>query len=501
MLTVPLTVRPVLGYAYGFFPSAELQALFRTVDINLTLSLEGPVRLDPDVPSHKQALLKEFAPNDTSSTPHRGLLLLGNHHPQHIANGRLVDEERRGIAVIYQHSRYISDRREEGIFEVCAHEIGHMLNLRHEHAISSDTTVMDISDTRRNGNKRESWRHALNTSQPETRSAIAQFLESYENHNLRTLGFPFSASSRRRLTDDRFLGETLPWSGPFETSSSVWDSAVNHQLSIEVRLDQGSYSVGEPLSFLLIIQNNGQNSLSIPDGISPDSGGTRIFIDRPDGIRFRAHPEATICALDSHEIPPRDQVSIPVVLSDGPGGAVFSIPGNHRLTGDCGVLGLHVPPIEVTVSEAPISVLNNRTFRNFLRTGAPPTRRKQQDILDNLLSSEVATLRPLMKGYFAYRRLLTTSDPNQRAALRSFVYQNHEAKALRMITIVSDIARLSRAGEWEAAEAEIAVIEQNIPEDESHKWFFEAARAHAHTASTDTREGCETWWDANSHSQ
>ena len=493
MLTVALTVRPVHGYAYDFFPSTELQALFRTVDINLTIFRQSAVHLNPDIPSHKQALLKEFAPNDTSSTPHPGLLLLGNRHPQHIANGRLVDEKRRGIAVIYQHSRYIRDRQEEGIFEVCAHEIGHMLNLRHEHAIGSDTTVMDISDTRRSGDKRESWTRALYASEPESQPAIAEFLQSYENEDLRTLGFPFSASSRRRLTDHRFIAETLPWSGPFENSSSVWDSAVTHQLSMEIRLDQKSYSVGEPLSFLLTIQNSGQNSVLVPDGISPDCGGTRIFIDRPDGIRFRAQPESPICALGSHEIPPKDQISIPVVLLDGPGGAVFSIPGNHRLTGDCGVLGLHIPPMEITVTDAPISVINNRAFRDFLRTGAPPTRRKQQDILDNLLSSDDAAMRPLMKGYFAYRRLLTATDPHQRAALRNFVHQNHKAQALRMVTLVSDLARLCRADEWEAVETELAVIEQTIPEDESHRWFFEAARAHAASASTDNREGCDTW--------
>ena len=202
-------------------PSMQLQALFRTAGINLTLIEGSAIDVDPAVSSLTSYpdVVDHFRQIDRTA----GHLIVGaqpTEQRKEVA-GELLDVDLRGVAAVYTSSDYIQRDHRANYLQTCAHEIGHMLNLAHEDSVPQYDSAMNQVGGRFDETEK-CWEAAKNeaahikaSGQPIFFLPPVQPLPCY----------PFAYKARallNTLSDDRLR----PWQSKFER---LWNGANDCQ--------------------------------------------------------------------------------------------------------------------------------------------------------------------------------------------------------------------------------------------------------------------------------
>lgn len=188
-----------------------IRRLYWTAGIDLELAEAADIPFDPaDDPTFPYP---SYVMHFGQSASDRGHLIIGRRCPRigSTIAGELWDLDWRGVSAVYTESTYIAREGARGLLQSAAHEIGHMLNLGHDHA-STFVSAMKQAEARRAGDVSASWaqaeseaNHALASGQPTYYFPLTQPNDCY----------PLSLDERRELNgmpDSR----VLPWGGKFE---------------------------------------------------------------------------------------------------------------------------------------------------------------------------------------------------------------------------------------------------------------------------------------------
>jgi hypothetical protein len=202
------------------FPRDDLQLLYRTAGIDLDL-VEG-AGLDRDPLGSQGFSYRRLLDHYRAKDREFGHLIVGLATPRPDVAGELLDLETRGLVVVYRNSTYIQEHGRSALLQTCAHELGHMLNLDHNHVSSSFDSIMRSAGDRKQ-NIAECWEAA----KAEAADARAQGKPVYFDPPAREVPcYPFALVARNRLnteSDESFL----PWgTGKFEGGAHAVNDAL-----------------------------------------------------------------------------------------------------------------------------------------------------------------------------------------------------------------------------------------------------------------------------------
>ena len=124
-------------------PGAALRDYFAALDVDLSFSHGEPLARDP---TNEPDLAEEFVAQNSPPAGTGGpaiLVVADLGYGGSRVNGMLLDVRRRGACSVFTESTGFRDHAADGRFEIFAHEIGHLFDLRHEQAGETFATVMN----------------------------------------------------------------------------------------------------------------------------------------------------------------------------------------------------------------------------------------------------------------------------------------------------------------------------------------------------------------------
>jgi hypothetical protein len=220
-LKIPITIHYVKGWKHIQLPITKLQEFFSVFEIDLSFSTGRDLNdnpLDRGSREDYDIFYASSCPAPGAPLPHPAKLILGGNHLDSMdINGELYDLKKRGIAAVYANSRY-SRKDMDHLLEVCAHEIGHMLNLRHKDAESTQLeSVMDPAYIRSGlQTPGKAWEIAIQIADQRDADAMRTYLKMYNDS---PPGYPFSPRSAQYLTKSLPIYDVQPWGGLLEAMS------------------------------------------------------------------------------------------------------------------------------------------------------------------------------------------------------------------------------------------------------------------------------------------
>lgn len=365
-------------------PTGDIVELYKTCGV--TLDFEEAVERvnDPKTREGYEELAAELAPPPLPQPGAPAHLIIGREWYDEGAgsiSGLLVTRNR-GVAAVLTGSNEIGYTAGAAMVQSAAHEIGHMLNLVHAHAIESYTTTMR-SGYERYGTVDDAWRQH-ETKYNEARPGSIDV-------------YPLSGESRLQLTDPESL-LVLPWGDPFRdpmTLSSTGD------VSVRFLPADGPLLVGGHLPFELQVSHEGTEPVDMAADIGVEFGSLRLRVTRPDGGSYVHRPRVLLCSSDRERLPPGQERVAQGVVMDGPGATVFPTPGTYRIEAELSGIAAPVGSAEVEVREDPVLGPYDLEFSRFLADGAPPARRGHMRKLVILIGSK---LEPGLRSHLALLR-------------------------------------------------------------------------------------------------
>ena len=156
-------------------------------------------------------------------------------------------------------------------------------------------------------------------------------------------------------------------------------------LSVRLERDDRVCVVGGHFAFELHLENSGKEPIEAPAELGIDFGAAKLRVTRPDGGFYDHRPRVLLCGSEQQSLRPGDAAVACGVVLDGPGAAVFPVPGDYRI--ECGVDGAGGTAIDVHVREDPVLGGYDPGFSRFLADGAPPRNRRYMRRLRELIDS------------------------------------------------------------------------------------------------------------------
>ncbi|MHB9840933.1 hypothetical protein Q8F57_039630 [Paraburkholderia terrae] len=288
---------------------------FAPFGITLTAERAEPLDSDPEYSGSWTALKAKLqAQSKAESVLH---LLLTNGVPGgHVTvNGQLRDPEFRSIASVYLGASLFWQNGNpstniDSVIQVCIHEIGHLFNLVHGDANSSDySSAMRQATTRDDQVPAVSWAAAV--------AEAAQLREPRLTIPDPAIYYPFSSACRAHLREASTNSFWLPFRDNFRDVSGEIDE-VGDEL-IEMNIAPGDrhsrIHVGGEIYFTLSIRNRGRKATRIPYDIGPEYGSLKVHLEIPDGGRAIYRPAHYYCSSATTTLSPGERLFRSFALS------------------------------------------------------------------------------------------------------------------------------------------------------------------------------------------
>jgi len=293
------------------------------------------------------------------------------------AIGALIDTDTRGIAAVFGAVHPLDSLDPSFFLQVCAHEIGHMLNLPHATGSAvSIPSAMCQANIRQGKPIAAAWA-TVHLAQP-------QSLQAY----------PFSEAEGATLIDGNPVRP--PWGGRFTDSTGVGGMDPGIQdVALEPERDRAI--VGAPLGLTIEVTNRGRPR-PLPNRIEPELGTLLLRVTRPNGETYDHRPNVVACSFDQEELAQGETRRHSAVLVRGPGGLAFPMAGTYRLEASLDSHRWTALEIEAVAGATPAP---SNAFSRFIAAGAPRRRWRQHKLLNQLLRNGDADRDPAV-AHLAY---------------------------------------------------------------------------------------------------
>lgn len=364
LLNVPIEIHYYYPYKFAKVPTARLRSYFQTAGIELDFShgetfYQNPFNQNDDGQEISKKYRQSRAKPPSASLPWPALMWVSGNHPDHPnILGELLDSNNRGEIAVYASNAYDS---EDLFFDVCVHEIGHLLNLTHNHANSHIGTAMQQQKKRSKFKSRsKSWTKSIQIADQRDQQNMEQFFDLGRNN---PFGYPLSNNSMDHLRREQDIKKVYPWGSRFQASETE-DKTIDHlglELSISPEFD--FHHVGGAFSFEIEINNPSVKNRYIPTIIGPKFGNIKLTITRPDGFRYDHQSRTLACTFGKQLLKSGHSYTRAFSFIDGPGGAIFPEGGLYKIQIEIPKLSIRSPTLEIQVSDAPNALLSDNEFR------------------------------------------------------------------------------------------------------------------------------------------
>ena len=318
-LRVQVHYHPDLVEAYPV-PQKLLKSLFASVGVALQFT-EAQVlerSLVPTVISSFDRILSRLLgrrpngkPNAIPGDPVHFFVLKSMFIESVDALGSVVNEDRGAAAVFVEgfRSSGAGPLPPDDFLQICAHELGHLLNLTHEDSEQGVSTAMDQFDHRR-GPPESAWRAVLGC-----------------DSGLPCYPFATKAIEWLKGASDQ---DWKPWGSRFRGGGIPGVADVSSKLRIRFRSESRILQVGDPLAWSLSVTNRRSRSACIPVHLSATSGDLGITVVRPDGTTYEHTPNYLVHSDRTASLRPGGRRIYRGLLHHGLDNLLFPIVGRYR---------------------------------------------------------------------------------------------------------------------------------------------------------------------------
>lgn len=346
---VSLLVHVIRGAQYGFqFPRKELQDLFRIFGVKLNIN-DGVV-LDQD--PRTLARYEDLANSFRGSIGDPGHVIYGSTLLDDGSTNGLLLTKCRNCVAIFSNSNNIVD--EAKLLEVCAHEIGHMLNRTHGDGDINIPTIECEADALIAQDVPSAW----------DKRGLPAF------RGMRT--FPFRENSERDFREAD-SSKILPYGEAFRDGDPILHGASRLGMTLKVQPEKFRWAVGGVFACIVTLRNTTNKHLTAVQDLDPTVGYLVLEIERPDGTRYVHRPRVYRCGDHAFILKAGRSLQQPFVLVDGPGYSIFSEPGVYRVRASLPRVGSLSRWVKIAVRRDPRRAFD-RSFAKFLVSGASAVR-------------------------------------------------------------------------------------------------------------------------------
>lgn len=372
-VSVPVVVRTLRslgGSASSLVPEEALKDYFHPLGVDLDFLPGEPLDQDPtDAKDSIVEFVEEHAP-PLGAGGRAVLVVTDVSYLGYQVNGMLLDAQRRGACAVFTQASGFAPIDENRRFEIFAHELGHLLTLRHRDADESFATAMNSWARRYGAGDRASvWTKAIAKGPDPVAEKLRGF---YGGGNRQPLGLPMSASCCGKLvvTPDR---PVAPWLSAFcGASDDELDDSISGLLECQLEIHGDDLAVAEPLDFTATLKASaGAGPINVPAVLERTSQELLIELQPPVGEARLLQSRQLSCTSEWRRLRPRQKiVRHDSVLSDCRG-LVFSLPGTYRVRALVPAADAASPWVTIEVKPAR-GALANPAMQEFLRRGLPP---------------------------------------------------------------------------------------------------------------------------------
>lgn len=387
MRQVTIKVHHIQNHSYPEpFPTNELTTLFRIFGLGLSFEPVEDLKVDLATPQAYQAFIDALPPQEAGDVGDPGHLILGVKwlgDGGEQVNGVLLEGMRGAIAIftgseLFEYSRDVS----ADMLQVCAHEIGHLLNLKHENGDRSVPTA-ECTSGDRHGPIDEAWQ--------KRGLPLPEGLKAY----------PFSKVGERHFNsppeDDPIV---YPW-GSYFNGGGILSDRADTSLTLVLRPELRRHEVGSHFPFEVVLSNKGSRKRQVCSQLDPRFQFVQLEITRPDGTCYTHRPRSFVCGDPRYDLRPGKRLVQPLVLLDGPGATIFPTAGMYSIKAFIPSLNIASRPLKIRVQPSRLGSYR-RELSPFHFDRSPKTRKRFLSCINRLLKKR----KQLQRSYVAHLLLL-----------------------------------------------------------------------------------------------
>ena len=313
------------------------------------------------------------------------------------ALGALLDTDTRGVAAIFTDAPELREGNPDLLLRVCAHEIGHMLNLIHSQGHKGIPTTMCPAEDRE---------HEANS--PEL---AWQKMEIYSADEWKKKLYPFSKRSNdfvMQALKKNTKEKILPWGGPFKIEEDYLRVSSDYSCNLKMIPERDEFYAGEHFGFICELSNTSNQDRIVPGILKPEFSSLILRTTRPDDTVYFHRPRSIVCSNWTQTLESGGKKFQPILITDGPGYSIFPFPGLYTI--EAIVPGTSVPEkIEIQVNPTKNDKYLSKEFLRSLKNGTHTYRWRQRKFLNEIINTGDINQDP----HVAYLALLKASRLRQ----------------------------------------------------------------------------------------
>ncbi len=383
MRQVTIKVHHIQNHSYPApFPVNELTTLFRIFGIELNFDPVEDLNDDPATPQAYQAFIDGLPVQEAGDVGDPGHLILGVEWQGDgggLVNGVLL-EGMRGAVAIFTGSRLFKGSHDisADMLQVCAHEIGHLLNLRHEDGDRSVPTA-ECTSGDRHGPINSAWQRRGLTP--------PQGLKAY----------PFSITGEQHFNSPPENDPIVyPW-GSYFNGGGILSDRADQSFTLSLRQELLKHEVGSHFPFEVVLTNKGSRKRQVCSQLDPRFQFVQLEITRPDGTCYTHRPRSFVCGAPRYDLLPGKRLVQPLVLLDGPGATIFPTAGTYSIKAFIPSLNIASRPLKIRVQPSRLGSYR-RELSPFHFDRSPKTRKRFLACINRLLKKR----KQLQRSYVAH---------------------------------------------------------------------------------------------------